>query len=123
MKHLILSLIIIFLANCSVNPVTGKQDFVMISENQEIQMGREYNAQILKQSPRYQDQNLQEYVQSIGESLASKSHRPNLIYRFTVIVSLDYFSSSSSICYEYLVVYFKDVLNKKSINYIIKFTF
>ena len=52
MKHLILSLIIIFLANCSVNPVTGKQDFVMISENQEIQMGREYNAQILKQSPR-----------------------------------------------------------------------
>jgi predicted Zn-dependent protease len=62
MKHLILSLIIIFLANCSVNPVTGKQDFVMISENQEIQMGREYNAQILKQSPRYQDQNLQEYV-------------------------------------------------------------
>ena len=89
MKHLILSLIIIFLANCSVNPVTGKQDFVMISENQEIQMGREYNAQILKQSPRYQDQNLQEYVQSIGESLASKSHRPNLIYRFTVIDSPD----------------------------------
>ena len=61
----------------------------MISENQEIQMGREYNAQILKQSPRYQDQNLQEYVQSIGESLASKSHRPNLIYRFTVIDSPD----------------------------------
>ena len=89
MKHLILSLIILFLANCSVNPVTGKQDFVMISENQEIQMGREYNAQILKQSPRYQDQNLQEYVQSIGESLASKSHRPNLIYRFTVIDSPD----------------------------------
>ncbi len=66
------------MANCSVNPVTGKQDFVMISENQEIQMGREYNAQILKTKSRYQDQNLQDYVQSIGESLAAKSHRPNL---------------------------------------------
>ena len=89
MKHLFISSIIIFLANCSVNPVTGKQDFVMISENQEIQMGREYNAQILKQSPKYQDQNLQDYVQSIGESLAAKSHRPNLVYRFTVIDSPD----------------------------------
>ena len=89
MKHLFISSIIIFLANCSVNPVTGKQDFVMISENQEIQMGREYNAQILKQSPKYLDQNLQDYVQSIGESLAAKSHRPNLVYRFTVIDSPD----------------------------------
>ena len=89
MKHLFLSLFIICLANCSVNPVTGKQDFVMISESQEIQMGRKYNAQILKQNPIYQDQSLQSYVQSIGESLAAISHRPNLIYRFTVLDSPD----------------------------------
>ena len=89
MKHLFLSIFIICLANCSVNPVTGKQDFVMISESQEIQMGRKYNAQILKQNPIYQDQSLQGYVQSIGESLAANSHRPNLIYRFTVLDSPD----------------------------------
>ena len=89
MKNLFLSLITIFVLGCSVNPVTGKQDFVMISESQEIQMGREYNAQILKQNPIYRDQELQDYVQSIGESLAVKSHRPNLIYRFTVIDSPD----------------------------------
>jgi len=77
------------LGSCAVNPVTGKQDFVMISENQEIQMGREYNAEILKQYPIYQDQSLQEYVQSIGESLALKSHRPELVYRFTVLDSPD----------------------------------
>ena len=80
---------IAFALGCSVNPVSGKQDFVMISENQEIEMGREYNAQILKENPIYQDQELQDYVQSIGESLASKSHRPNLIYRFTVLDSSD----------------------------------
>ena len=84
-----LFLLLGLLCSCSVNPVTGKQDFVMISENQEIQMGREYNAQILKQYPVYQDPRLQEYVQSIGESLALKSHRPNLVYRFTVLDSPD----------------------------------
>ena len=89
MKNIFLLIIIVLLSNCSDNPVTGKQDFVMISENQEIQMGREYNAQILKQNPVYQDQELQDYVQSIGESLAVKSHRPNLIYRFTVLDSPD----------------------------------
>ena len=89
MKNLFLSIFVICLANCSVNPVTGKQDFVMINESQEIQMGRKYNAQILKQNPIYQDQSLQGYVQSIGESLAANSHRPTLIYRFTVLDSPD----------------------------------
>ena len=90
MKIYLFSLFLIFsLVGCAVNPVTGKQDFVMISEEQEIQMGREYNSQILKMKPVYQDQKLQDYVQSIGESLALKSHRPNLIYRFTVLDSPD----------------------------------
>ena len=87
--NFLLLLFIVSLVSCAVNPVTGKQDFVMISEEQEIQMGREYNSQILKMNPVYEDQELQEYVQSIGESLAIKSHRPNLIYRFTVLDSPD----------------------------------
>ena len=89
MKYLFLVFILSILIGCAANPVTGKQDFVMISEIQEIQMGRDYNAQILKQNPIYQDEELQEYIQSIGESLATKSHRPNLIYRFTVLDSPD----------------------------------
>ena len=89
MKYLFLVFILSILIGCAANPVTGKQDFVMVSEIQEIQMGRDYNAQILKQNPIYQDEELQEYIQSIGESLATKSHRPNLIYRFTVLDSPD----------------------------------
>ena len=73
MKIYLLSFFLIFsFVSCAVNPVTGKQDFVMISEEQEILMGREYNSQILKMNPVYEDQELQEYVQSIGESLALK---------------------------------------------------
>ena len=89
MRILLIISTLSLIVGCAVNPVTGKQDFVMISENQEIQMGREYNAQILRQNPVYQDQELQDYVQAIGESLAAKSHRPNLIYRFTVLDSPD----------------------------------
>ena len=89
MRDLHIFILIALIIGCSVNPVTGKQDFVMISESQEVQMGRDYNAQILKQYTIYNDQELQDYVQSIGESLALKSHRPNLLYRFTVLDSPD----------------------------------
>ena len=89
MKNLTLLLIFVSIAGCAVNPVTGTQDFVLISENEEIAMGREYNAQILKKNSIYQDKELQDYVQSIGDSLASRSHRPNLVYRFTVLDSSD----------------------------------
>ena len=81
--------ILIFLISCSVNPVTGKQNFVTISENQEIAMGKKYHAQVLQQYPIYPDEDLQLYVQKIGDSLSSKSHRPNLFYRFTVLDSPD----------------------------------
>ena len=83
-KYLFLSIYIVF-SGCSVNPVTGKQDFVMMSENQEIAMGKRYHSQVLQQMPPYQDAELQAYVQRIGDSLSTKSHRPNLFYRFTVL--------------------------------------
>ena len=87
-KHFFL-IIYLVVSGCSVNPVTGKQDFVMISENQEIAMGKRYHSQVLQQIPVYQDAELQAYVQRIGDSLSKKSHRPNLFYRFTVLDSPD----------------------------------
>ena len=73
--------------SCSVNPVTGEKDFVLMSEDAELEMGRSYNSQILQSQSVYNDTKIQNYVQSIGESLAKTSHRPNLIYRFTVLDS------------------------------------
>ena len=40
MRILLIISTLSLIVGCAVNPVTGKQDFVMISENQEIQMGR-----------------------------------------------------------------------------------
>ena len=74
---------------CAVNPVSGDQDFVLMSEKQETALGNQYSKQVLRQIPAYPDERLQEYVQKIGDSLANNSHRSELIYRFTVLDSSD----------------------------------
>ena len=83
----LLGLSLLQLGGCAVNPVTGQSDFVLMSEDEEISIGRKYHAQILKEYGRYDDPELQSYVQRVGEALGTKSHRSNLLYRFTVLDS------------------------------------
>ena len=77
------------LTGCAHNPATGRTDFVMMSEQQELALGHSYNQQILKENPRYADEKLQAYVQHVGERVAKNSHRSNLNYHFTVVDSPD----------------------------------
>ena len=86
-RLLILIASTLLIAACSTNPVTGESDFVLMSESQEISLGRQYSAQVLKEMPKYEDAALGELVQRVGEGLAANSHRPELIYRFTVLDS------------------------------------
>lgn len=83
----LLCLLLAWLQGCAVNPVTGKQDFVLMSEGEEIALGRKMHPQMLKESPAYEDAALQAYVQQVGERLAAVSHRNNLIFRFTLLDS------------------------------------
>lgn len=77
------------LVGCAVNPATGRTDFVMMSERQEIELGQRYSQEVLKQYPRYPDEKLQAYVQQVGERVARHGHRSQLQYSFTVIDSPD----------------------------------
>lgn len=83
----LVSIALLLLSGCAVNPVTGKQDFVLLSEDEEIALGRSMHPQLLEQMPPYADAALQAYVGKVGERLARVSHRSNLIYRFTVLDS------------------------------------
>jgi predicted Zn-dependent protease len=74
-------------SGCAVNPVTGRSDFVLLSEDQEIALGRENHAEVIKKYGLYKNPPLQDYVQKVGERLAAVSHRNNLIYRFTILDS------------------------------------
>lgn len=77
------------LAACAVNPVTGTPNFVMMSEEQEIQLGRANDPKIRAQFGVYDDAELQAYVQRVGERVAANSHRPDLVYRFAVLDTPD----------------------------------
>ena len=72
-------------AGCATNPVTGNKDFVMMSEDQELQLGRQHHQSVLQQFEVLDAPQLQEYAGTIGESLARDSHRPNLVFHFTVL--------------------------------------
>ena len=72
---------------CAQNPVTGLSDFVLLSESNELNIGRTSHPKIIAEYGRYEDEALQAYVQSIGERLAKVSHRQDLIYRFTILDS------------------------------------
>jgi len=76
---------IALLSGCAVNPVTGESDFVLMSEDEEIAIGRQNHALAIKRYGLYDDPELQQYVQKIGSQLAANSHRKNLIFRFTVL--------------------------------------
>lgn len=60
-----------------------------MSETQEIGIGRQYHPQVLQQYGEYEQAELQRYVQAVGERLAAKSHRQDLIYRFTLLDSTE----------------------------------
>lgn len=85
--HGAVAVLLLALVACAANPVTGKKDLVMMSEQQEVSMGRKSHQQILRQYPRYNDERLQQYVNQIGQELASRSHRSHLKFTFTVVDS------------------------------------
>ena len=87
MRTLIIALALAMLAGCAQNPVTGKSDFVMMSESQEVAVGRQADVQVKQQYKVYESKALQDYVNRVGQKLAKQSHRPDLSYHFTVLDS------------------------------------
>ena len=75
-RFLFAGLALLALAGCAVNPVSGRQDFVTMSEAQEISLGRSANADVHKQYKEYDSPALQDYVDSVGQRIARQSHRP-----------------------------------------------
>ena len=71
--------------SCAVNPVTGKQELMLISEKDEVNLGRETDAEILKQYGMYEDPKLTAYVNEICQRLSQMSHRPQLTYHFKIV--------------------------------------
>jgi predicted Zn-dependent protease len=74
-------------AACATNPATGRRQLMLMSEAQEIELGRESDREIRKQMAPYNDQALQTYIKGIGANLVSVAERPNLPWTFVVVDS------------------------------------
>lgn len=70
-------------SGCAVDPVTGRNQFMMMSEQEEISLDK-------KQSPYQfsadygviQDARLNQYINKVGQELAATSHRPQMPFTF-----------------------------------------
>ncbi|PVX50701.1 putative Zn-dependent protease [Balneicella halophila] len=87
LKAIALIFIAFLLHSCAVNPVTGKNELMFISEEQELAMGKQYNPQVVATMGLYEDKQLQEFIDRKGNEMAKISHRPNLPYKFQIVDS------------------------------------
>jgi predicted Zn-dependent protease len=72
--------------SCATDPVTGKKQFMLVSEDTEKQIDRQYSP--LQFSTDYgavQDSRLNDYVSQVGNKMAAASHRPHMPYSFRVV--------------------------------------
>lgn len=80
-------LIFLLLNSCAKNPVTGRRDFMLLSEGQEVAMGQQSDPEIKNFFGVYEDPKLQQFINEKGQQMASVSHRNNLKYEFKVVDS------------------------------------
>lgn len=84
-RPLALCAVALSMAACAVNPVTGTRELALISEAQEIAMGRSAADEVRQTVGMVADPHLQRYVNRIGLALARDSERPSLPWSFGVV--------------------------------------
>ncbi|MBW2515718.1 MAG: M48 family metalloprotease [Deltaproteobacteria bacterium] len=74
------------LFGCATDPVTGKKQLMLVSEDTEIQIDKQYSPmQISSDFGAAQDSQLNSYVSQVGTKMAAKSHRTHMPYSFRVV--------------------------------------
>lgn len=80
--------LLLLLAGCAVNPVTGRNELALmsISTPEEIEIGKKTFPEVLQQmGGAYPDAALETYVNQVGTRMGRLSHRPDLPYQFRVV--------------------------------------
>lgn len=76
---------VLFIGSCAMNPVTGRSELMLVSEQQEIKMGQEAAPSLNWDfGGEYRDRALEEYLGGIVGRIWRISERPNLPFEFHV---------------------------------------
>src|SRR5687767_15102021 len=79
------AVVALVVAACATNPATGKREFSLMSEAQEVELGKSMDGEVRREMGVYDDAELQRYVEGVGMRLARASQRPNLPWHFAVV--------------------------------------
>lgn len=82
---LILAALIVWAISCAVNPVTGKRELMLITQDDELALGKQTDQDVISTYGIYDHQNLQNYANELGQKMSRVSHRPNLKWEFKVL--------------------------------------
>lgn len=78
--------ILLLVAACATNPVTGKREFNVVSERQEIALGAQAHQQVIQEFGVYTEKpELTSLVERLGQEIAMASDRPDIRWTFTVL--------------------------------------
>ena len=81
-----LSLILCFCVGCSVNPITGKPELMLVSESEDFEIGLKYSPEVEKQlGGKINDAALQAYINNVGQKIAVVCHRPEWEYHYAAL--------------------------------------
>lgn len=86
-KFINFSFIILLSLSCAVSHVTGKKQFMLMSEAQEIAMGREYDPQVLATFGEYENDQILAVLRQKEIEMARISHWPGLEYHIKILDS------------------------------------
>ncbi|ABK45458.1 peptidase M48, Ste24p [Magnetococcus marinus MC-1] len=74
------------LSGCSVNPVTGEQQLMLMSPAQELAVDRQHAPQQFSNDfGAVQDEALNRYLTRVGQEMAQLSHRPQVPYNYRAV--------------------------------------
>lgn len=81
----ILLMVALLIGGCAKTPITNRNQFMMISPDQEMALGASESSKIKKSSKISTDQALQERIKRIGQRIAAVSGQSDFKWEFTVI--------------------------------------
>jgi predicted Zn-dependent protease len=73
-------------AGCATNPVTGRSQLMLVSEDQEVQIDKQNSPyQFSADYGTVQDKRLNDYIDRTGKNIAAQTHRTHMPYNFHVV--------------------------------------
>ena len=78
---------VLYINSCAVNPVSGKKELMLMSDSQERALGVQYDPSVIANFGLYDDEKIQNFINTKGKQMGKISHRPTLDYQFRVLDS------------------------------------